>query len=410
MTTGETEDEQMKRAMAMSLSESQTLPGQESGVMDYSKQSFGPATRQHYEAKDWSLTVPDAQTQEILLNPEPIDRRRQPGTPAFLKPSSSGPRLAAFLKMAHAVPIAREALLNREHLLPNYGHDNEWWDGTAIKVLRVVNVDQEVPDANQDDLIYETQRLMAFLDETERAYGSTNVLANLDCLSTSYNDIVAKFLEDWKVASEWHTNNAPLLGTFVSTGARRSSDGDVEDNPSFPLLFVRVEEEIADKGLTLYEAMDELIGSYQDQDAYFQDLADVFTIEATNHSPNASGLGIEVPAVWYFDRYLESFLGPAKEMRARKNAVYAEMDEMNLAEERIRTFSKPGSQATLDAQALINKATIYFEQIAESENPFGDGTATNASPPTDGVPDRPNEALVELKALTSRIKTKLDCA
>src|SRR5437016_1780096 len=170
------EKAEIQRAMEMSLGEAP----QESGVTD---RHFGRATRSHYYSSTWADTTVGASTHEIYLDPEPVDRKRNPGEPVFLKPSPSGHTLASWLTISHSIPLARAALLCPQYLLPNYGHDDEWWNGTPAKVPRIVHAEDGMNmTSGRNELLFETQRLMAFLSKTNRAYGSAENRANLNVM------------------------------------------------------------------------------------------------------------------------------------------------------------------------------------------------------------------------------------
>jgi hypothetical protein len=151
------------------------LPPQESGITSTDKVHFGPATRTQYDEEKWSMVpVGKSSAQEILLDPEPAARKRDFNVPAFLRPSTDNNRLNALFTIYHEIPLLREVLLNRADVQQSYGFDSEWWTGKAIEVPYVSGCE---PDEGQE-LIYEMQRLMAFLDKTDRSYGSADALAN----------------------------------------------------------------------------------------------------------------------------------------------------------------------------------------------------------------------------------------
>lgn len=209
------EDEEMNQALALSLE------GRPNSDISFSEpKAFGPATRLHYETDKWAMTLPGTQAEEIHLDPEAVDRKRPDGSPAFLKPSPADHSLPALLKILHVIPMAREALLNRSCLLPDYGCDKTWWDGTAIKRLRIVNVDREDSEIRNDDIIYETQRLMAFLDDTKRAYGSINALASNDAISRDNSDKLETFLNLWLTATAEAASNTSVADTFETVGTK----------------------------------------------------------------------------------------------------------------------------------------------------------------------------------------------
>lgn len=405
----EPEDDDLNRAMALSMNESQTLPGQETGTLDYGKQTFGPATREHYEAGKWVMVHPAAQTQEILLNPEPNDRKRQPNTPAFFKTSSTGHRLSALIKILHAIPMAREALLNRTLTLQDYGYEKDWWDGTPVKVLRIVNMDAD-GQKNEDDIIYEVQRLVAFLDNTDRAYGSTSVLAGSEGVGLQDDGKASNFLSTWQAATA--RSRSPLANIFESVGTKLDpNDPENIRSEHIPYLAVGVDNEISGRGLTLYEALDHLLWGVakEGDEIYLENVGDIFTLEVKNDVENVLGLGIEVPSIWYADRYRPSHKQQAKDMIARKAAVTTQLHNQERLQTGISKFQKPGDGAQVDVAKLLAKAATYFEQkkvykVADKESPLTEQRSQEDMGQNQAHTDPVAE---ELKALTARISEKL---
>ena len=388
----------------MSLTDSQTLPPQQETGVTYSNPNFGPATQAHYDSEKWAMTLPVAHTEEIILNPEPLDRKRKPGTPAFFRPTSSGHSLPAFIKILHAIPMAREALLNRDHTLGDYGRDTDWWDGTPVKVLRVVNVDDDGQDAGLEDVMYETQRLLAFLEETERAYGSADALASFYNLSSFPNNILARYLSAWRDATQLFAVDSPLVDTFTSRGLRREC---VEPRDAeFVVLNVKIGKEVGGKGMTLYEAIDEVMWADAEEGEVFLDqVGDVITFELENQCPNVPGLGIRIPAVWYSDRYLESSIQAADDMKARKVSVYARVEDVDRVQDLMTQFRNPKGDKTLGADDLVNKVTTYFQQTAAYKDlDFADTNSADNNSRVNNL----GRIMEELITLTKRVSTKLD--
>lgn len=405
----EPEDEQLSRAMAISMSESQTLPGQETGTIDYGKQTFGPAIREHYETDKWAVVYPAAQTQEILLNPEPHDRKRQPNTPAFFKTPSTCHLLSALIKIIHAIPMAREALLNRTLTLQDYGHEKDWWDGTPVKVLRIVNIDADTRKINEDDVIYEAQRLMAFLDDTDRAYGSTNVLAGLDGIGLRDDSKALNFLNIWESAAA--RSESPLANVFESIGTKLDPNNP-EDARSEPVLYlpVKVDNETSGKGLTLYEALDHMlwVDAKDDEEIYLEKVGDVFTLEVTNQVENDLGLGIEIPPIWYADRYRPSHTQQAKDMLARKAAVTTQLQNEEKLQNGISKFQKPGGSAQVAAAELLAKATEYFERKKAYQDATKESLLTEQPQEDLGQSQSHTDPVAkELRALTAQVSDKM---
>ena len=412
MNYGEPEDEQLNRAVAMSMTDSQTLPGQETGTTDDGKQTFGPATREHYEADNWAMVYPAAQIQEILLNPEPHYRKRQPNTPAFFKTPSTDHRLPALIKILHAIPMAREALLNRAQTLQDYGYEKDWWDGTPVKVLRIVNMDTDGRRISEDDVVYEAQRLMAFLDKTDRAYGSTNALAGIEGIGLQDNGNLSNFLNSWQVAAT--RTGSPFANIFESVGTKLDPQNpDNARSEQVTFLNVRVDNETSGKGLTLYEALDHIlwVDAKENDEIYLQRVGDVFTLEIDNQVKNSFGLGIEIPPVWYADRYLPRHTQEVKDMLARKAAVKNQLQNEEKLQMGISRFQKPADGAQIDVAKLLARTTAYFERKEAYQNAIKEASLTEPQSHeiSEKNQDQTNTVAKDLRALTAQISDKLKC-
>ena len=396
----------------MSMTDSQTLPSQENGTVDHTGKVFGPAQRNDYDPSMWAM-MPYAGTQEILLNPEPGDRRRLVNTPAFIKPAASGHRLPALLTILHSIPMAREALLSRNHLLPDYGFEKDWWDGTAIKILKIVNVDGEGRPEESDDVIHEIQRLIALLDETERAYGSADVLAALDGLRLYDHDKVTKFFELWHAAIECAGTDLPLTQTFKSKGAKTDpSDANEMEKVDFYCLTISVDPDESSPGATLYTILDHMLWNdcSDDEVAYFSEVGEIFTIEITSRNEKGRGLGVEVPSVWYADRYLPSSVEQAKEMRVSQAAIRDELAQKDIKHERMNKFQSISDGKEVDASKLLAKSLEYLQlKAARNQNP-SEPDEMEAMPDTKITNSSISyaEAAEELQALTAKISKKLE--
>lgn len=401
-----TEDEQVNRAMAMSMNESQTLPDQRVGGPD--SRAFGPATRDNYDTDKWALTFAGPQTQEILLNPNPEERKRPKGAPAFLKPSSSGHQLPALLKILHAIPMAREALLHRKQLLPDYGFNKEWWDGTAIQHLRIVNVDLDGTHVDSDDILYEVQRLMAFLDETQRAYGSTELLTKL--AKEVFHNKVLDFFSAWDGAASRSAPDGPLVGIFKSKGTKTSTqDPEMTQTEDFYCLMARIDDEISGKGLTLYDALDHILwaDTREGEETYLEKLAEIFVFEISNLVAGSTSIGIEIPAIWYADRYLPSCTKQAKDMLHRKASIESELEAKQNALAAISQFANSLELKT-NGIDLMSKAIEYLEQTVTYRAASNGDAMSDGSSQTSSANSGPCERITEqLKVVSHEITQRL---
>ncbi|KAL8779089.1 MAG: hypothetical protein Q9213_007117 [Squamulea squamosa] len=347
--------------------EIQALAAQESGVIASDKVYFGPVTTEHYNTKNWQMTISKTTTKEIPLPPEPQDRRRQPGAPAFLRPTSDGHRLPGLFKILHTIPAAREALLSRGCIRSDYGRDSEWWNGVHIEHPQVVSGEEEseVPDK---EIIYETQRLMAFLDATERAYGSTDALTALPSLRDYREDrIVEGFLVAWHWAKERYEPEADLDDTFTTLGVR-PEDGFEPSNHDVKVLKVEVREDRFVSGQSLYEIIDSYLwpsrdGTEVEEQVFLDRVANVLIIQLTRGDGVKEGLDIKVPPEWYADRYRQSAQPRVSRMFAARTAVELEIRSLEARKAQIAQLKK--SQDSQDISVVINGAKQYFKKTIQ---------------------------------------------
>lgn len=413
MTLDEQEKQELDQAMAMSQSMNgdPMLLGQENGVIDAQKPQFGPATREHYDTAKWTLTLPGAgaHAREIIENPDPPDRQRKPHSPALLKPSLEDTRLPALITILHAIPLAREALLNLDHTIPDYGIDAEWWDGVGIDVrtLQVAYPEQERIQASSGRLLYEVQRLMAFLDHTDRAYGSTDALMRLvkDTEEYKMNPSLGKIVEALATAALLTDSGDSLADPFVSEARRTYMD---QTEPEIHLFWC-LDVPIPDNSLrchTLYDVIDSALWASLQEDsseyAFFHKLGDVLCVQLTpQNQEQSTGLGIKVPAVLYLDRYLETSRQQALEMLAAERCFRKEVERIDRAKARITSYQSSTDDQKYNALALITQATQHFANA----DPVDDATKVAIS---DNEQDRNHRMLDQLQRLAGNVEQKLN--
>jgi hypothetical protein len=310
------------------------LAPQESGVTGTDRVAFGPATRSQYEEKEWGMvTVGKSSAQEILLDPEPAARKRDLNVPAFLKPSVDNHRLGALLTIYHEIPLLREVFLNRLDILQNYGFDTEWWSGKAIDLPVILGLE---PDDGQE-LTYEIQRLMAFLDKTDRSYGSADALANVRAIKKMQRinmqrsginlDLETLFFQAWRKVFE--NRETGQISKLFSVGLDSEQRNDITE---FAILDLPQPSRIS--GLeTFYDIADEALwGNVPQSDtdiancAYLEHIGDVITFRLKEDNELCDN--VDVPAVWYPDRYLKSGRQAALDMRLQKSEIFQEVERI----------------------------------------------------------------------------------
>ena len=405
-TFAEQEEDQLQKAMAMSMS--QTLPDQEMGVTDDSGIRFGPATGSYYDQEKWAITAPRSYAQEILQNPDPVHRKRELGAPAFLKPSIVGHYIPPLITILHAIPMAREALLAREYLLPDYGQSDDWWDGVPIEAPRVVAIDHPNDEPRREEIVHEAQRLMAFLDQTERAYGNAEVLATLGGLQHhQLNEIEGKVIECWSKSLGRILPDSELGSIFRSCA---SIDGSLKP---FHSLDLPLSGNVVDHSMTLYDALDEALWfGFKASDAadiFLPRVAEVLVVHAYRRGGQGLGLGIKVPAVWYADRYLETSLAEIKQIRRSRDAIQEDIRMIEKSQSKFSEFqSSRSTTGFLDTTRLLTVAKSHFEHLSDAHLVNGSVQSEKLVSLDSEPPKTPYSRIAEeLQAVAHRIGEKL---
>lgn len=358
LTLAEREERDLQQAMAMSLN--QDFGDQESGITRTGTTNFGRATRDHYDEDNWALTLFNSSSREVIISPDPEERRRVDNEPAFIRPSQEATYLGGVLTILHSIPLAREALLMREKVLPDYGHDPQWWNGQPISLPKIVSLDDAHGcDSDLDDILYEAQRLMAFLDSTERAFGSGDAITSMGPVSSYDSDTgVTKFLETWQEAAVRATPGNQLATIFSSRALKRPlSTLDTPIEKEFVTLESFVEPE---HGQTLYDVLDRTVWSDKPgeelDDVWIENLAEVLTIRLETSKQSAKSLDVKIPATFYPDRYLANCRDIARDFRSRKLEAYKKVSRLSNLMNRFavsRAVAKKGltSRETLEKAA-----------------------------------------------------------
>ncbi len=417
MTTNDFPDADLQKALAQSVQEC-GLPPQEYGVTNSNNLHIGPATREDYNFNEWQMVhIPNTEPQEARPHPNAEDRKREDGTPSFLKPSSDGNRLASILTIYHEIPLAREIFLRRADLLPDYGHDPEWWAGKAItgtkEARRSVGggLSDGVVSREGREVFHELQRLMAFLDKTERSYGSTEPLANLSFLKRAApGDIESKFFEAWKFAQR----DNPALNSLFSGAVQPTGDAVAEDVDTgakdFAILDLKLPNvNESEEYSTIYDLTDKMLWAHSGLDvstsAYLTHVADIVGFRLVGNELSRS---VIIPEIWFPDRYLEAGRGAALDMRMQKAEIRASIMKLQNLESMLTYFTLPGGKR-LKVQDLFNVSLMHdaeptVEDVVNGVDPNTLDTDMNTEP---RVGDK-IDVSAELQKIMTSINKKLD--
>ncbi|KAL1910251.1 hypothetical protein Sste5344_003867 [Sporothrix stenoceras] len=412
LTTMNQADEDLERALAMSAAEAfgtdaaaamNMRPQQESGVTsshdyahDYSVPTnlpfFGPANREAYDPNQWAMVRASPENTE----PPPSGRKREPGVPVFLrsrKSPSEASMLGAILTILHAIPGARNAMLQSGLQQATYGQNSEWWKGSRIEPLGVSKndihmasqaaaatttitivdsdedengVDSNMTDGGQiktgpkmdtefaREFVEEVHRLMAFLDSTDRAYGTADGLTETAALKECFGmETSQRFFEAARRLKipEFlqHFFFSVQLTPLKAMGSPIRSE-------TYAILEIKVDNTHLPFGLhDLYTAIDIIFW----EDVYKFDLdpekkqmaledasmatltkvapVQIFRLSTPKVVPFQEPF--DVPEFFYLDRYMDENSVRALEIQVHLHKVYANIRKIDAAIQEVTTYA-----------------------------------------------------------------------
>ncbi|KAH8733220.1 hypothetical protein GQ44DRAFT_23252 [Phaeosphaeriaceae sp. PMI808] len=340
---------------------------QESGVVGNAQPIFGPATRDHYDTTQWAL-VPRAT--EVIPDPAPSDRQREKGQPAVLKPSPRFNYLPALISILHSIPLFRNALLAPTVTQSNYWMGDDWWKGSPEIPSRIIDTENQ-DEVYRLEILYEAQRLMAFLDTSDRAYATVSSILELDAwkefspMLEDDDDDLLKFLLLWSAAYQAQVPDAQLNGELRSLVNIGSSH---VENFVFDATVIR---EGSKPNRSLYDVLDDNLFTMDTGSAHISTISKVLILRLTSATTNAQGLGCRIPATLYADRYLEVNKPVIDGMYDTMKQYQAQLKDIDTTIQRLK-FHTPKEKAKtkpVETLKLIEKSMKAFQPQNEGENP-----------------------------------------
>ncbi|KAM5342343.1 hypothetical protein ACJ41O_013309 [Fusarium nematophilum] len=372
------EEDEIQRAIRESAQEAGiTLPEHESGITEPSASAphFGPANRSDYDQNSWAL-IPLGPAEASSANePLPSQRKRGQDAPAMvvLSDANAGDhKLGGIVTILHEIPIARNALLGIGKSAASYGHRSDWWNGKEILSPEVLSkMSSELRWNDQEDekiaFVEEVHRLMAFLDSTERGYGSVAVLTDL--LRPSRNGgIERQFFE--LLTERFPDPMKPVVQ--IAALARFHGDSLGYDEARFGILEMEQVRTEYSGIKTLYEALDHVMWSDtlgwdeirpESKMAFFKEMGEVLVLNISGDGPEDS---IEIPAELYPERYLTTRKDEARRLQYGWCDTKREINRLMGEKDRIYQLQNEWKNDKFkDKRDLIKKAS---EQWAEYKN------------------------------------------
>lgn len=372
------EEDQLRQAINLSLNTSGVqsphpfppppvpVP-QQSGVINSNGESsayFGPANRPDYDQDQWAMVPLGRQESD----PDPSLRARKNGAPVFLRCRTTSEwdkhRVGGLMMVFQRIPAVRNLIL-RIGVTPDYGYGNksDWWQGEPIGVPL-----QPDSDGWGDKIVPswtdEMHRLVAFLELSERAYGTADMLirAKTPSIRDSW-DAEKDLFENFTEAS-FEGSASPNIETLISSVAILMLDTlEEQGGDRFALLDLHVVKDVGPAPENLYHVLDslffaELRLAKEDPSAvrmaWITQPSDVLTFRFQGDEGFPKLL--EMPETFYVDRYL-------KENGLKLQKIQFEMVtllksyELNVVkEQQLVVFENPQTNIADDRKAFMGAA------------------------------------------------------
>ncbi|KAK3905339.1 hypothetical protein C8A05DRAFT_41727 [Staphylotrichum tortipilum] len=331
---------------------------------DSSSVYFGPANRPDYDPNEWAMVPVSSHDKD----PDPSLRARQPGAPVLLRCRHDinwkKHRIGALLMIYQQIPAARNALLQwGEPPAQGYGNKSDWWQGQPMPVPG--QPDTGWTDDSALSWSDELHRLMAFLEATERAYGTADVLArakhpNTNELGEPERDFFQNLFESR------HRGITPGYSDVFTSPVEVVSvdEGRVYSEESFALLDLSVGKD-AD-GLpppSIYPVLDRTffadVRMAQDDPsslrmAWMPQPSEIFTcrLQADDGLPAP----IDIPETLYLDRYMTVHRPQLLELQMDHLKLFKMYDANAQKEAQLVNWTNPQTNKTYDRRVLVKAA------------------------------------------------------
>lgn len=406
-------DEDYARALAASQTD---FSGQETGVVGAdgtSKPAFGPANRNDYDPKQWAMVPSTQGASEVIPDVDAEMRKNVDGEPRFLKHSTADDYLPNFLTICHSISAAREALLFRDYPMRDYGTDAEWWKGHSIALPKIVHTEDGAPADPEvdkyDDFIAELQRIMAFLDGSERSYASAHALANTEMLRGKSNKVESFMQEAINAAEARCRKRGEFMRLFSTNVGTTAPEGMVTPYLEHFDLPVDI---TGDAKLGLPELLDNLLWdtseSAESNNNYIQQGADILVMRVKQQRSEGP-LRVEAPAQLYIDKYLQENIETSKEQRLKIADKKRRLAKIENIEARLTHFTPSNSSSKFEAKALLQHSIDHFSGKNLQDAQLGDSRDPSLTNGHSSSPTQPHYAAIteKLSKLTTSIDAKL---
>lgn len=376
------------------------MPEQQSGVLDSSTSApyFGPANRNDYDQGNWAMVPAGPSESKVATAPPATSRKREPGVPAFLIQGASSAginhSLGGLLTILHEIPLARNTLLDIGTPAPSYGFNSEWWKGQEILpphvLARMQSGELQWGDQEESrpDFEEEIHRLMAFLDSTERSYGTVSVLTDLIPYPSEGPE--KQFYE------YLGPRNEDKLQPLIHLAALAPVFGDElgHDEAKFGLLEMEHLRNDYTYIKTLYESLDHTMWSDVlswnelhdgSKMAMFKEVADILAIRIGGDGPEES---IDIPETLCLEKYHTSRKDEARRIQKAWCETKIAIGCVAREEQKLYEWRNDWHHQLFDKKQMIHRALDQWNIYGEYLKGLGQYQGMEASEfDTDKFPD-----------------------
>lgn len=349
----------------------QPLP-QQSGVSSTGDGSvqFGPANRPDYNPDEWAMV----RVKNHESDPVPAHRIRRPGVPALLRCrgdlSWSQHRIGALLMIYQQIPAARNALLQTgDHPGAGYGNKSDWWKGEAITVSDQLSQPGGWDTGSNPLWTDELHRLMAFLEATERSYGTADALSRTRHTTTmETSDQEKDFFQSFRDLHSEAGTTEFMRSLISSVEVVVFDDLAAQADDCFGLLDLQVSKDMRPVPETLYDVLDLVFmadprqareDSSSARMAWIVKPSDIITcrFQGDDGLPKP----IEIPETLYIDRYMKTN-GPAIQTLQRDMiTLYKAFDVSAQNEKSLVGWVDPRTDKLYDRRAITKSAARHCQ-------------------------------------------------
>lgn len=349
------------------------------------------------------LIVARASGQEVVPDVEANERQRILGQPVLLKHMLVQDFLPSLVTILHSVPKLRNALLNSESHLYDYGFNSQWWSGESIQTPTISYTDDTSTTENTSSacppIVAEVQRLMAFLDKSERAYGSAEALSRVHAIkvyeqtSALPKPLMERFVETWDSIGD---SQSLFLSTITDLKQSSAATRDLH------MFEARTGFAAPEKDIALVDVLDNCFWDVQDNGDFEPDhfLDEVAPVQILTIRPHKTW-NLLVPPEIFLDRYLLSNSDIIQQMKNKKSTYVQQIDKVNSTLKKLETYKYNSSTGT----GLVSAKEGNAVRLMEDSIKFLQDRSQEAK--DDEVKNQTRLTIAKLEKISARVEEKI---